>query len=241
MKSILRIFNFIFLATAKIISQIFYWFDRQWVHPSTKEDWKNIRMGIFLNHTSLMEFIFVGAGTWGFLWQAAGRLAIPAADTTMQRPIIGPLISLFSPKIVPISRKRDETWEEFKSGIDDQDMVFILPEGRMMRGTGLDKNGKPMSVKAGVADLLKLLGNGGLVIAYSGGLHHIQIPDTGMPKLFKTARIRLERLEIEDYIREIENQEGEDFKAKVIADLEARMKKYCPIVGNSTSKVQNPN
>ena len=60
--------------------------------------------------------------------------------------------------------------------IDPDAMVLILPEGRMKRATGLDSEGKPMTVRGGIADILETIGEGRMLLAYSGGLHHVQAP-----------------------------------------------------------------
>ena len=58
----------------------------------------------------------------------------------------------------------------------DDSMVLILPEGRMRRRNGLDSEGRPMTARGGVADILRAIDDGQLLMAYSGGLHHVQIP-----------------------------------------------------------------
>jgi hypothetical protein len=107
-------------------------------------------------------------------------------------------------------------------------MVVIAPEGRMMRANGLDSQGKPMTVRGGVADILEVIPAGRMLIAYSGGLHHVQIPG-GRPKIFKTVRLRVEEVEIAEYRAAILDQTSPDgFKKAVIADLERRRDEYCP-------------
>lgn len=96
-----------------------------------------------------------------------------------------------SPGITSITRKRDESWDEFMYSLSDDSVVVIAPEGRMMRKNGLDLDGNKMTVKAGVVDILSGLNKGQMVIAYSGGLHHVQIPGEGLPKLFKTLKLNL--------------------------------------------------
>ena len=69
---------------------------------------------------------------------------------------------------------------------------------------------------------------GRMLIAYSGGLHHVQIPTQLIPKLFKTLYMRIENLDIADYRNNILclcGQEG--FKHGVITDLEKRRANYC--------------
>jgi hypothetical protein len=98
----------------------------------------------------------------------------------------------------------------------------------MKRATGLDLHGNPMTVRGGVADVLQALGHGRMLIAYSGGLHHVQVPGH-VPNVFETVGLRVEILEIADYIREMTERGGsEQFKRNVIKDLEWRRDHYCP-------------
>ena len=67
-----------------------------------------------------------------------------------------------------------------------------------------------------------------MLIAYSGGLHHVQVPGR-IPNLFETVRMRIENLEIAGYIAEQMARGGEEqFKRNVIRDLESRRDTYCP-------------
>jgi hypothetical protein len=68
-----------------------------------------------------------------------------------------------------------------------------------------------------------------MLIAYSGGLHHVQIPGH-VPSVFKTVRLRVETLEIADYIAAMKQDGGDElqFKRNVIRDLERRRDTYCP-------------
>jgi hypothetical protein len=106
-------------------------------------------------------------------------------------------------------------------------MVIIAPEGRMKRATGLDVNGNPMTVRGGIADVLLAMKEGRMLLAYSGGLHHVQIPGK-VPYLFKTVRMRLEIIDIADYIAEMTAIGGPDqFKKNVMRDLDRRRDFYC--------------
>ena len=98
----------------------------------------------------------------------------------------------------------------------------------MKRANGLDLHGNPMTVRGGVADILLALKKGRMLIAYSGGLHHVQIPGH-VPRIFKTVRLRAENVEIAEYIDTIMKQGGpEQFKRNVIKDMEWRRDTYCP-------------
>ena len=67
-----------------------------------------------------------------------------------------------------------------------------------------------------------------MLIAYSGGLHHVQFPG-GVPRIFKTVRMRLEIVDIAAYIEEMMRNGGADqFKKNVMRDLDRRRDFYCP-------------
>jgi hypothetical protein len=107
-------------------------------------------------------------------------------------------------------------------------MVVLAPEGRMKRDTGLDANGNRMTVRGGIADILLAVKEGPLLIAYSGGLHHVQHPGRA-PRLFKTVRLRAENIDIAEYIAAMSAEGGPDqFKKNVMRDLERRRDLYCP-------------
>jgi hypothetical protein len=86
-----------------------------------------------------------------------------------------------------------------------------------------------MSVKPGVVDILAGLHKGQMVIAYSGGLHHVQVPDQGLPKLFKTLKMNLETFDITDYKAMFTQPEGSDiWKKSVLEDLQIRLETKVP-------------
>jgi hypothetical protein len=85
-----------------------------------------------------------------------------------------------------------------------------------------------MTVRGGVADILLAMKEGRMLLAYSGGLHHVQVPGH-VPNVFKSVSLRAEVLEIADYVREMLQDGGEEqFKRNVIRDLERRRDTYCP-------------
>jgi hypothetical protein len=68
-----------------------------------------------------------------------------------------------------------------------------------------------------------------MLLAYSGGLHHVQVPGERWPRLWKTIRMRLEVVDLGAYRRDLLAQAGpEGFKRAVIADLERRRDLNCP-------------
>lgn len=220
---------FSLLYSLKVLSRIFYRHDWSWVGEKLPGNpWKNLRLVVFLNHTSLFEPVFIGVPPGSFIWRLAAHGVVPAADKTTDRPLVGMIFRFIAHEVIPITRQRDDTWAQVLSKIESNSMVTIAPEGRMKRANGLDLHGKPMTVRGGVADILQSLQRGRMLIAYSGGLHHVQVPGH-VPSVFKTVRLRLEVLEIEDYIKAMSAEGGEEqFKRNVIRDLERRRDTYCP-------------
>ena len=107
----------------------------------------------------------------------------------------------------------------------------------MKRANGLDLHGRPMSVRGGIADILQAVKDGRMLIAYSGGLHHVQIPGK-MPRIFKTVRLRVENVDIAEYIAEITRRGGEEeFKKNVMKDLDGRRDRYAPEEGKEAARV----
>jgi Acyltransferase len=222
---------FSMLLTLKYVSRIFYRPDFSWVGDVLPNPWHKIRLVAFLNHTSLFEPVFLTGVPNHFIWRLAAHGVVPAAEKTTGRPLVGMIFKFVAHHVVAISRERDHTWFHLLNSIDPQSMVIILPEGRMKRANGLDLNGNPMSVRGGIADILMAMKEGRMLIAYSGGLHHVQFPG-GLPRVFKTVRLRLEIIDIAAYIEEMMRNGGaEQFKKNVMRDLDRRRDAYCPEEG----------
>jgi hypothetical protein len=225
-KSLIR---FCLLVTVKVLARIFYRLEATFVEPVPKDPFRNVRIALLLNHTSLFEPLFLGPVPLHALWDIARKGAFPGADVTMNRPLAGLFYKWIAPDAITITRKRDATWDNFVATVQKDSLILIAPEGRMMRRGGLDKEGKPMTVRGGVADLFQFIDEGRMIIAYSGGLHHVHAPGDKFPKFFKRLRIRFEVLEIADYKRSLGIfHEHKDFKLAVIRDLEARKLKRVP-------------
>ena len=112
--------------------------------------------------------------------------------------------------------------------IKEKSVVIILPEGRMKRATGLDKHGNPMTVRGGIADILEVMPGGEMVIVYSGGLHHVQVPGQLIPRFFRRIQISCEKINILDYVKQVKQAADGTFKKAVINDLESRLDRYKP-------------
>jgi hypothetical protein len=218
---------FVLLLAIKVASRVFYRHEVAWVGEVPSTRWQGLRLVALLNHTSLYELVYLGDAPFSLLWGIARRGVIPAAQKTTDRPFVGLLYRLVARRVVPITRERDHTWSGLLGAIRSDDLVVMAPEGRMMRETGLDATGRQMSIRGGIADVLQALASGGMLIAYSGGLHHVQVPGR-WPRAFKTVRLRLERIDIASYVKELgEGRDDAAFKRAVKDDLQRRRDLYC--------------
>jgi hypothetical protein len=224
---------FSLLICLKYLARIFYRHDFAFVGENIpRNPWKDLRVVAFLNHTSLFEPVFLIGVPNSFIWRIAAHGVVPAADKTTGRPLVGLIFKFVAHHVIPITRERDNTWFTVLQKIDPKSMVVIAPEGRMKRANGLDSNGNPMTVRGGIADILLAVKEGRMLLAYSGGLHHVQIPGHTMVRVFETVRMRLENIEISDYIAAMMAKGGEaEFKRTVREDLERRRDFYCPEEG----------
>jgi len=222
---------FALLVGVKVFARLFYRIDMRWIGDVPADPWRHIRVTAILNHTSLYEALFAGGAPNPFLWRIARHGVIPIAQKTSERALVGRFYGLVAARVISISRERDETWSEVLRQIDPDAMVVILPEGRMKRATGLDADGNPMTVRGGIADILETIGEGRMLIAYSGGLHHVQAPGERFPRLFKTIRMRLEAVDIAAYRNALLEEGGgpKGFRRAVVKDLERRRDLYCPV------------
>jgi hypothetical protein len=221
---------FAVLLIVKALARIFYRIEMRGVGEAPTDPWRHIRIVAILNHTSLYEALYAGGCPVHFLWRAARHGVIPIAQKTADRAVVGRFYGLVAARVISITRERDETWSEVLRQIDPDAMMIILPEGRMKRATGLDSEGNPMTVRGGIADILETIGEGRMLIAYSGGLHHVHAPGQRLPRLFKTIRMALEVVEIGKYREEMMAAGGgpRGFRRALISDLERRRDAICP-------------
>ncbi|MFW5947713.1 MAG: hypothetical protein ACOCUW_04405, partial [Gemmatimonadota bacterium] len=190
------------------------------------------------NHTSLAEGIYSAVVPNRILKRIARHAVLPVAKETMDRSLDGWIFRTLVPNAVAITRKRDHSWTRVLNEIDDPDsMVMLFPEGRMMRPTGLDKKGAPMTVKPGIADVLLGLGRGRMILAYSGGLHHVFAPGDKFPRFFRVVHVKIESLDIATYIEE-RRKDGWSFVASVVRDLTRRRDLHTPIAPGTPSPVR---
>lgn len=229
------------LRTLKLWSRIFYRCEFEWMGDIPPPPWDDLRIITVMNHTSLYEWLFAGGLPDHLLVRIATRGHVPVADKTISRPFLGVFLRLLSPHMIAITREPDHTWQAVIDRLDDNSMVIIFPEGRMKRANGLDKHGKPMTARGGIADVLTAIPSGRMLIAYSGGLHHVQAPGQTLPRLFKTIRMALEFVDIEQYRNSmLEVDVAGGFRQAVREDLDARrdvhsMRLEALTYGNSTA------
>jgi len=220
---------FLLLVLVKVSSRLFYRVEMQWIGDPPADRWRHIRLVAVLNHTSLYEPLFTGGVPLSFLWRIARHGVVPIAQKTTVRPLIGRFYKLIAARVISITRERDESWDKVLAHVDPDAMVTLLPEGRMKRATGLDAAGQRMTVRGGIADILEALGAGRMLLAYSGGLHHVQAPGERFPRLWKTIRMRLELVDIASYRAALLAKAGAaGWKRAVIEDLERRRDQLCP-------------
>jgi hypothetical protein len=221
---------FLFLGTLRLVARLLWRCDVRWIGSPPADPWRGLRLVCLLHHTSLFEWLFIGPTPSRFIWRVARHGVIPAAEKTLRRPVVGFFFRTLAAHVVSITRERDHTWRSVLSRIDPDSMVLILPEGRMMRPNGLDAEGRPMTVRGGIADILEAIPAGPMLIAYSGGLHHVQAPGEHLPRPFRRIRLNLEWVDIAAYRDEMRRCAGTDaaFKRAVVADLEARRDRNRP-------------
>ena len=220
--------NYPLLLAVKTVARTFYRIDVDWVDEPVEKPWDQLRVIAILNHTSLYEPLFAGGVPNRLLYQIARRGVVPVAEKTYNRPLVGRFFGLVAPDVVPITRQRDASWQELVDRIGPRSLVIIAPEGRMKRATGLDAEGKPMTVRGGIADVLRGIPDGLMLVGYSGGLHHVQHPGETLPRLFQRIQMRFELIDIAAYRAELLSRGGRHgFKREVIRDLEERRDRVC--------------
>lgn len=219
---------FLLLLAVKLASRALFRVRLEWIEEEL-DPWSDLRILAMLNHTSLFEPVFAALAPNRLLWQIAAHGVVPIADKTAARPVVGRFFRLVAAHVVPVTRERDRTWTEFLQRIEDPEaLVVILPEGRMMRRSGLDAHGNPMTIRGGIADILLAVPDGRLFLAYSQGLHHVHAPGDRWPRLFRRVRLRAEVVDIEAYRSALLERHGpEGFKTAVIADLANRRDAHC--------------
>jgi len=222
------VLTFLLLLKIKYLSRIFFKLEEEWIGGKPENYAKGTRIIALLNHTSLYEPLIAGFAPANLLWKFARHGVLPVAEKTMKRRI-GIFFSLLVRHVVVVTRRRDHTWNKVLNSIDSKAIVIILPEGRMKRANGLDSEGRKMTVRGGIADILEVLPDGRMLVVYSGGLHHIQVPGELLPTPFKTIRCRMEMVNIATYKKELDESYPElSFRGAVITDLTRRRDTYCP-------------
>ena len=219
---------FAVLMVLKAFIWVFYRLREDWLGEFAPRDWTDLRVICILNHTSLAEVLLAGYADPVLLWRFARHGVLPIAEKTMKRRI-GVFFGMLVRHVVVVTRQRDQSWDNVLNRVDTRSIVIILPEGRMKRRNLLDSSGRPLTVRAGIADILEALPGGRMLLLYNGGMHHIQVPGEGWPKVFKPMRVRFELVDIARYKAEVMGQpDAESFQQAVVRDLTRRRDALCP-------------
>lgn len=216
--------RFLLLSLLKISGVVLYPSKLNWIGARPKS-WDEVSLVLFLNHTSLFEFVYAVALPFSFLDKLSKNLVMPVASTTLEKPFTGFLFKNLAPHTISLTRKRDESWKYFLDRITEDKICIFMPEGQMKRRNGLDKNGRPMKVKTGVYDLMQKYRGKNMVLVYGHGLHHVFAPGDKFPRVFKKVEADIEFLSVNDYLT---NFEELDQPADAVAtDLQKRRDQYC--------------
>ena len=222
------VITFALLVAVNTAARVFFKLKNEWITPEPENYALNTRIIAILNHTSLYEPLIAGFAPYNLLWKFARHGVLPVAEKTMKRRI-GLFFKLLVRHPIVVTRQRDKTWYKVLSKADSKAITIILPEGRMKRANGLDSEGREMTVRGGIADIIEALPDGRILVVYSGGLHHIQVPGELLPTPFKTLRCRMEMIDIPSYKEELKRDYPDlKFRGAVIADLTRRRDEYCP-------------
>jgi hypothetical protein len=223
-----HLFAFLILAAVKTAAGLLFPCRHRWLTAPPADPWTgDIRLFVFLNHTSLYEPVFVQILPYRYLWQLSAHANVPAADVTLNRPLVGRFWKLMIPNIAGVTRRNDGSWETYLASIKNDEVVLIAPEGRMKRPNGLDKYGRPMTVRGGVADIIQRLDSGAMVLCLSGGLHHVQAPGEHVPKVFRRITANLAYLDLKSYRAGLPGDFREQ-KLAIVQDLQRRLERDCP-------------
>ena len=222
------VITFAMLIAVNIAARVFFKLKNEWITPEPDNYAKGTRIIAIVNHTSLYEPLIAGYAPNNLLWKFARHGVLPVAEKTMKRSI-GLFFRLLVRHPIVVTRQRDKTWYNVLTRVDSKAITIILPEGRMKRADGLDSEGREMTVRGGIADILDVLPDGRMLMVYSGGLHHIQVPGELLPTPFKTVRVRMEMIDIPTYKEDLKRDYPDlKFRRAVIADLTRRRDEYCP-------------
>ena len=213
------------LYVIKIFSLLFYRTKKKWI--SKDKNWNDVQLVVFLNHTSLFEFVYTGIVPFSYLRKMAQHLTFPVADITYERRFFGRFLKILGVSVRSLSRKKDKTWFNFLGELKKDSILIFLPEGRMKRRGGLDKTGKKMTVRGGIVDVLHLFRGKKMLFAYSGGLHHVLAPGDSFPRFLQEINISLETMNVNDYLKPFVQEDGTLDRLGIFKDLEMRRDQHC--------------
>ncbi len=222
-----KIIAFLILSGVKTFAHLFYRGNFKWLGDVPNEPWKEARLFVFMNHTSLFEPLFIRILPYSYIWHLVGHMNVPGADITLNRPLVGRFWKLMMPNIASVTRKKDSSWDQYLNSIKPDSIILIAAEGRMKRPNGLDKFGKTMTIRGGTADIIETLPAGKMILCLSGGLHHIQSPGQFIPKIFKEISMNLIYLDIQEYKNRF-SENSRERKLAIVQDLQKNLQTNCP-------------
>ena len=121
---------------------------------------KQIKIMCLLNHTTLWEALHTGALPSQAFYHLLPRVVLPVAqETVVNKGFAVRFMQFFvGERAKSVSRKRDDTWGNFLGSGSRDTVWWLCPEGRMKRPSGLDKHGKAMDCRGGIADFTSIYG-----------------------------------------------------------------------------------
>lgn len=229
--------TYLILLACKVASRTFWRTHVEWVGEVPEDPWEDVRLIAILHHTSLAEGVYLSVVPDRVLRRMAREGVAPIAERTMARPWGRRVFRILVAHPVPVTRRRDRSWDRVLQELrDPHTLLALCPEGRMMRPDGRDKAGEPMTIRPGIADVLRALGRGRMILAYSGGLHHVFPPGARLPKVFQPMKLRIESIDIARYLADRAREPGR-FVEAVIRDLTRRRDLHTPIAPGTPAAV----
>lgn len=207
-----------------ILVKILYRCSWTWIGKNSDRGFQDMKALFLMNHTSYadhMIFVLVPINViYKMFWNA--RIAVAQHQVKNFKG----LLQYLENNIVPLSRQRDDSWNNYLSNANAKSIFVMYPEGTRMSPEGLDKNGKKVRVKGGVADILELLPDGDIVILYLDGFYEILGAGMKFPKLFKKVRVTAEVVDIAALKHELaytgRHEDRYDFRVRFIEWFEKR-------------------
>jgi hypothetical protein len=85
-----------------------------------------------------------------------------------------------------------------------------------------------MTVKGGAADIIENINDGAMILCLSGGLHHVQTPGQHFPRPFKTIRMNLSYVDLNNFKSQFSEFSPRERKLKITRLLQDNLESNCP-------------